>query len=428
VDEPAGEHADTLILDYRSGPFTDFLTRGEPDPGEAGSGEPGPAPGSPPASPPLPAPASLPAYGDETAPPRPPARRRRRTLAIVLALVVLGAIVTGAIALIRHQSTVPRASAPTPHRDVASHPTTPTASPRRTPGLPVGAAGWTAPAPIGGGTTVTGLSCPRVTVCYAVDSAGNFLSSTSTSAARRGAWQVVASDPGGGLVAISCPSAGFCLAVDEAGNAITMSHGSWSSPVYVNARLGTFTAVSCPVASFCMAVDSGGNAFAYDVTSNTWQPFTVDASGGALTAVSCAGPGRCVAVDGAGGAYTYDGGSWSGAFPVDAGNAFTAVSCASRAFCAATDAGGNGAILTGGTWTVSPMGTAARALACPAAGFCMATTASGGAVAYRNGAWSPMTRIDGRRVIGLVSCAAPTACTAVDRQDNVLYYAPPPSG
>jgi len=113
---------------------------------------------------------------------------------------------------------------------------------------------------------------------------------------------------------------------------------------------------------------------------------------------------------------------------VDAGQAFTAVSCPSRAFCAATDAGGNGAILTGGTWTVSPMGAAARALACPAAGFCMATTGSGGAVAYRNGAWSPVTRIDGRRVVGVVSCPAPTACTAVDRRDNVLYYAPPPSG
>src|SRR5262249_29696343 len=149
--------------------------------------------------------------------------------------------------------------------------------------------------------------------------------------------------------------------------------------------------------------------------SNTWQPFTVDPSGGALTAVSCAGPGRCIAVDDGGGAYTYDGGSWSAAFPVDAGQAFTAVSCPSRGFCAATDAGGNGAILAGG-------------LACPAAGFCMATTASGGAVAYRNGAWSPVTRIDGRRVVGVVSCPAPAACTAVDRRDNVLYYAPPSSG
>src|SRR5262249_60258214 len=73
VDEPAGEHADTLILDYRSGPFTDFLTRGEPDPGEAGSGEPDRAPGSPPAAPPLPAHASPPASPPPPAPAPPPA-------------------------------------------------------------------------------------------------------------------------------------------------------------------------------------------------------------------------------------------------------------------------------------------------------------------------------------------------------------------
>jgi hypothetical protein len=348
---------------------------------------------------------------------------------MLLALVVLGAITAGAVALIRHQSTAPQVSAPSPHRDVASHAAsaTPTASSRPKPGLPVRASGWTAPAPIGAGTTVTGLSCPRVTVCYAVDSAGNVLSSTSASAGRRGTWRVIASDPGGGLVAISCPTARFCLAVDEAGNAITLSHGSWSSPVYVNARLGTFTAVSC-VSAFCMAVDSGGNAFAYAAASNTWQPFTVTASGAGLTGVSCTGPGQCIAVDGGGGAYTYNGRSWSAAFPVDVGHAFTAVSCASRAFCAATDADGKGAILTGGTWTVSAMDATAATLACPADGFCLATTGSGGAVAYRNGVWSRVTRIDGRRAIGALSCPATTACTAVDRQDNVLYYAPPPSG
>jgi hypothetical protein len=353
---------------------------------------------------------------------------------LVLALVVLAAGGTaGAIALLRHQPTAPQASTPRGGPAPASQPgsATPTASHR--PELPVRASGWTAPVPIdrapsAGNATITGLSCPRITVCYAVDSAGNVLLSTSRSAARRGPWRVVASDPGGGLVAISCPTARFCLAVDEAGNAITLSHGSWSSPVYVNARSGIFTAVSCPVAAFCMAVDSGGNAFAYAAASNTWQPFTVTASGAALTGVSCTGPGRCIAVDDGGGAYTYDGRSWSGIFPVDVGHAFTAVSCASRAFCAATDADGKGAVLTGDTWTVSSMGTTAGTLACPADGFCQATTGSGGAVAYRNGAWSGVTRIDGHRAIGALSCPTVTACTAVDRQDNVLYYAPPPSG
>jgi uncharacterized membrane protein len=451
-DHAAGEDPVTLVLDYRSGPFTDFIARDEPDPaGAAAANQRNPAgaaatdPGNPAGRPGLAEPwrdaradvlAGLPPYGDRRPPEPAPERRRRRgrMLMLVLALVVLAAGgTTGAIALLRHQTTAPQAGTPRGGPAPASQPgsATPTASDR--PELPVRASGWTAPVPIdrapsAGNATITGLSCPRITVCYAVDSAGNVLSSTSRSAARRGPWRVVASDPGGGLVAISCPTARFCLAVDEAGNAITLSHGSWSSPVYVNARSGIFTAVSCPVAAFCMAVDSGGNAFAYAAASNTWQPFTVASRGAGLTGVSCTGPGRCIAVDDGGGAYTYNGRSWSAVFPVDAGHAFTGVSCASRAFCAATDADGKGAIFTGGTWTVSSMGTTAGTLACPADGFCMATTGSGGAVAYRNGAWSGVTPIDGRRAIGALSCPTATACTAVDRQDNVLYYAPPPSG
>jgi hypothetical protein len=384
--------------------------------------------------------ASLPPYGERGGPPVParPGRRRARSLTLTLALVVLAIGGTaGAFTLLQHHASAPQAST-SPPRGGASGPASPTGSARSaarpSPALPVRASGWTAPVPIdqtargASNAIITGLSCPRVTVCYAVDSAGNVLSATSRSAGARGAWHVVANDQGNGLVAISCPTARFCLAVDKAGDAITLSNGGWGSPAYVDARTGTFTSVSCPVTTFCMAADSGGNAFAYTATSNTWQPFTVDTSGGGLTGVSCTGPDHCMAVDTGGGAYTYDGSSWSTAVPVDVGHAFTAVSCASPSFCAATDDGGNGAILAGGRWKVAAMGTTAGALACPVDGSCLAVNGSGGAVAYHNGAWSAVTRIDGQRVISALSCPALTACTAADRQDNVLYYAPPPSG
>jgi len=384
--------------------------------------------------------ASLPPYGERGGPPVParPGRRRARSLTLTLALVVLAIGGTaGAFTLLQHHASAPQAST-SPQRGGASGSASPVGSARPTGrpslGLPAGGSRWTAPVPIdqtalsASNAIITGLSCPRVTVCYAVDSAGNILSSTSRSAGARGAWQVVANDQGTGLVAIACPTAGFCLAVDKAGDAITLTNGNWGSPAYVDARTGTFTAVSCPVTAFCMAVDSGGNAFAYTAVSNTWQPFTVDASGGGLTGVSCTGPDHCIAVDTGGGAYTYDGSSWSTAVAVDVGHAFTAVSCASPSFCAAADDGGNGAILADGRWKVAAMGTTAGALACPADGFCLAVNGSGGAVAYHNGAWSAVTRIDGQRAINTLSCPAPTACTAADQQDNVLYYAPPPSG
>ncbi|HYA52139.1 MAG TPA: hypothetical protein VEG33_13300 [Streptosporangiaceae bacterium] len=384
--------------------------------------------------------ASLPPYGERGGPPSAaarPGRRRARTLSLTLALAVLAVGGTaGALTLLGHHASAPQASPP-PQPGGAPGSASPTGSAgptgRPRPALPVRASGWTAPVPIdqtalnATNAVITGLSCPRVSVCYAVDSAGNILSSTSRSAGARGAWQVVANDQGNALVAISCATAGFCLAVDKAGDAITLRNGSWGSPVFVDARTGTFTSVSCPDTTFCMAADSGGNAFAYIAASNTWQPFTVDSSGG-LTGVSCTSPDHCVAVDTGGGAYTYDGSSWSTAVPVDVGHAFTAVSCASPSFCAAADDGGNGAILAGGSWRVAAMGMTAGALACPVDGFCLAANASGGTVAYHYGAWSAVTRIDGQRVISALSCPALTACTAADRQDNVLYYAPPRSG
>ena len=352
--------------------------------------------------------ASLPPYtGDTASPPRPARTGRTRTLTIVLALAVLAGIGTvSALVLLHHHSPAPQASEPSPHRTGASPATTP-ASPKATapasPALPVNASGWTAPVPIdqtgleASNAVITGLSCPRVTLCYAVDSAGNVLSSTSPSASARGTWHVVAKD-GNGLVAISCPTAGFCLAVDKAGDAITLSNGRWSSPVYVDARSGVFTAVSCPQPSFCVAADSGGNAFAYNGGSQAWQPFTVDTSGGGLTGVSCTGPSYCVAVDTGGGAYTYDGTSWTTAVRWTWPCLHRRV-VPSPSFCAATDDNGNGAILAGGQWTVKALGTTTAALACPAAGSCIATGGSGDAAVYRNGAWSPVTRIDGRRIM-----------------------------
>ena len=113
---------------------------------------------------------------------------------------------------------------------------------------------------------------------------------------------------------------------------------------------------------------------------------------------------------------------------MDVGQAFTAVSCASPSFCAAAFDNGNGAILTGGQWAVAAMGTTAAALSCPADGFCVATGGSGDAAVYQGGGWSPVTSIDGQRVIDTLSCPARRACTAMDRGGNVLYYAPPPSG
>jgi hypothetical protein len=387
---------------------------------------------------------SLPPFGREAAkaPPaeEPAPRRRSRWPVIAVVLVVLaGGGTAGALTLVHRHSPRPLAATPSPRPNSAtasaSAPASPAASaaPTGSPsGLPAGVPGWTAPVPIAqpalhsGGAFITGISCPRPTTCYAVDSAGDVLVSTVLSATSLSSWHVVAHDPTNGLVAISCPTTGFCLAVDKSGYAVTLSHGTWSSPALADALPGTFTGVSCPSPVFCMAADSGGNAFAYTAASNAWQPYTVDTGGGGLTGVSCPSVSSCTAVDTGGGTYTFDGTSWSAASPVDVGHAFTAVSCASPAFCVAADANGDAAIFAGGKWTVGPMGMNAGTVACPGDGFCLATDGSGGVVTYHDGAWSTVTRIDRTSAVDALSCPALTACTAADRSGNILYYAPPP--
>jgi len=284
---------------------------------------------------------------------------------------------------------------------------------------------WTAPTPLDqqaakiGNPTITGISCPQRAVCYAVDSVGAIMSSTAV-----GSWKTVATDTQAGLVSISCPSTTFCLALDSAGGAVTLSQDSWSSPSYIDSRVGTFTSVSCPTSAFCMTIDSGGNAFAYTGSATGWQPFTVDPGGMGLASVSCTSAAYCVAVGDAGDIFTYDGSSWSAGQAVDSGNQFAAVSCSTPAFCVAVDHSGNAAVLTSGRWAVATMGATADAIACPSDGYCVAVDNSGGAVVYRHGGWSSVTAIDGGNAVQALSCPAVAVCTATDSMGNVMYYAP----
>ena len=87
---------------------------------------------------------------------------------------------------------------------------------------------------------ITGLACPKRTVCYATDDAGTVLSLKSG-----GTWPVSNTDSNGHLIAISCPSTRFCLTVDAEGFAIPQSHGTWGAPALVGSGSGTLTSVSC---------------------------------------------------------------------------------------------------------------------------------------------------------------------------------------
>jgi hypothetical protein len=150
-----------------------------------------------------------------------------------------------------------------------------------------------------GQNLVTGLSCASVSVCVAVDNAGNVLNALPA-----GDWQLEHVDGRNALNAIACPSASLCVAVDGSGNVVSSKDPGAHHPAWHTRRVDAhhaFTAISCPSASLCVAVDGKGNV----VTSTNpaggakaWH-ITRKVDPG-LTAVSCPSKSLCVAVDGAG--------------------------------------------------------------------------------------------------------------------------------
>jgi hypothetical protein len=162
---------------------------------------------------------------------------------------------------------------------------------------------------------LTGVSCPTVDLCVAVDGNGNVV--TSNKPAGGVADWIVSHVDGNFLSAVSCPSSSLCVAVDIAGNVVTSGNptggsGAWSvahvdglscavsetgAPCYLSG-------VSCPTVDLCVAVDESGNV----VTSTqpgggaaAWKVMNVN--GGGLydpyslhTSVSCTTDRLCVGV------------------------------------------------------------------------------------------------------------------------------------
>jgi hypothetical protein len=148
-----------------------------------------------------------------------------------------------------------------------------------------------------------GVSCPSISLCVAVDSAGNVVTSTDPTGAA-GAWTttcrfcrnqchlvphdllvrcgddegnvVTSADPTGGagawtviglegtdwLTGVSCPSPSLCVAVDTTGHVVTSTDPAGGSADWTTTEVGLGNypnGVSCPTVTLCVAVDSYGN-------------------------------------------------------------------------------------------------------------------------------------------------------------------------
>jgi hypothetical protein len=247
--------------------------------------------------------------------------------------------------------------------------------------------------------TINSVSCPSTSLCVAVDNAGNVLTSTDPTGGA-GAWTLAAVDPGtdtgvvsSGLTGVSCPSVSLCVAVDIEGDVLTSTNptggaAAWSRPLQVSSD-GAFKGVSCATTSMCAAVTWYGSIAASTNPTGgaaAWSHFVV-ANEKTFEAVSCPSPVLCVVVGRIGGVVTSTnptGGAaaWTTAADVDPGEWMFHASCASASFCAASDGSGNlvtSTDPTGGaqTWRIIPPPEYGEAklgvggISCPSASLCV---------------------------------------------------------
>jgi hypothetical protein len=152
---------------------------------------------------------------------------------------------------------------------------------------PVGVAAspltWSAPdeLPAAGGENfgswLNGISCPSSTLCVAVDTAGNIVTSTRP---LEGQWTVSLADPEptavafncppgalcfgtstGGMRALSCASTRLCVAVDGEGNAVWSTDPDGGPSQWHISKIDGYAyleSISCPTDTLCVAGDSDG--------------------------------------------------------------------------------------------------------------------------------------------------------------------------
>ena len=218
----------------------------------------------------------------------------------------------------------------------------------------------------GGAILLRGISCPATNLCVAVDAVGDaFFSTDPTGGA--GAWGAYYADPGRtrgcatpGLacqppvVAVDCPATTVCVAIDSAGDILTTAAPTAGAPWAVTAtpaNAATLWGLSCPSTGDCLVADgSGDSVLGFDPLAPT--TLTADHLPGGVYGVWCESTRVCLGA-------AHSRGNESGLFGTTAVTAkrpkwtFSApggvddIACMSTAVCLAADDEGD--VVTGVT-------------------------------------------------------------------------------
>jgi hypothetical protein len=310
--------------------------------------------------------------------------------------------------------------------------------------------------------SLTGVSCPSVSFCIAVDDLGNVLTATAPTGGQN-AWTVASIDGTTGFSGVSCPSPVLCVASDSQGDVITSNDPAGGAGAWTAANVDPghdLTGVSCPSASLCAAVDTQGNVVTSTAPASgagAWTAASID-PGQDLTGVSCPSASLCVAVDNAGRIITATNPTagttaWTSSqiagTPAGSGPpSFVGVSCPSVSLCVAagvqlpSSALGFRAVVsndpTGGatSWTSSPSSPPdqlpSAGVACASASSCVVGSA-GGLITSSNptGTQPVWSRVQLDPTVGSVTaltCPSAVLCVAVDSNGVISTSSNPQGG
>lgn len=269
---------------------------------------------------------------------------------------------------------------------------------------------WSNVAKIDGKTPLTGVSCPTLTLCVAVDANGNVITSTKPTGGRS-AWARpvkidTATAAGGGpagLTGISCPTPTLCVAVDGAptGSVFVSTNPAGGAAAWHAAQVATgpLTSVSCASSTLCVAAGIEHYvSIAPTGGVSAWKATGLQLGGGVFSAIDCPAIALCIATGygntnvGLATATTTPTGrptDWvtsdvESAPPVPGQGLLDGIACPSAGLCVAVDGFDNAYLANkpvGGVWTgaipIRPKSASqTSAIACTAS-FCAVVDSAG---------------------------------------------------
>lgn len=114
------------------------------------------------------------------------------------------------------------------------------------------------------------VSCASDSLCVAVDSGGDLMTSTSPTATGT-KWAIGHVAGTSSFLGVACPSTSLCVATNSSGDVLTSTDPAGGSATWTSGYVGALRSITCPSASLCVAVGAAAEAT------------TTEPSGGAAT-------------------------------------------------------------------------------------------------------------------------------------------------